>query len=299
MTYRNLVLPACLLTGILQPLLPAQTPAPRAHSATSFLLAKTSTHLGVGVLEIDSDRAKALKLKEERGAEVTHLTDGGPAAKAGMKIGDVILEYDGTPVQGTAQLQRLVQETPAGRQVKIGVWRNGTSLVLTPVIEAEKNALVGPGGDWSIQAFPMPDLPPMPPMDIPRIITAMQSGMLGIVGESLGQQEQLAEFFGVKQGVLVKSVVKDSAAEKAGIKAGDVIVKIGDTPVATSQNITSALRSLHGAHLVTVTVVRNRKETPIPVTMGQSENPNHAGFYFCPGDFPPFDAAPLQTAIQI
>jgi len=176
------------------------------------------------------------------------------------------------------------------------VWRNGASLTLTPVIEAEKNVLPGPGGDWSLQPFAMPDFPPLPPMDIPRFITAMQSGMLGIVGESLGQEEQLAEFFGVKQGVLVKSVVKDSAAEKAGIKAGDVIVKIGDTQVATSQNITSALRGLRGTHSVTVTVVRNRKETPIPVTIGQPENPNHAGFYVYPQQFAPFDSLAVLPA---
>ncbi|MGP8247578.1 MAG: PDZ domain-containing protein [Bryobacteraceae bacterium] len=291
MRYRTIIWPACLLAGaILEPGLPAQTPAPRAHSAGSFLLGKPSTYLGVGVLEIDADRAKALKLTEERGAEVTRLTDGGPAARAGMKVGDVILEYDGTPVQGTAQLQRLVQETPAGRQVKIVVWRNGASLTLTPVIEADRNALAGPGGDWNLQPFPMPDLPMVPPMDIPRIITAMQSGMLGVIGEPLGQQEQLAEFFGVKQGVLVKSVIRDSAAEKAGIKAGDVIVKIGDTPVATTQNITSALRGPRGTHAVTVTVVRNRKETPIPVTIGQPENPNHAGFNLFPRDIAPFDS---------
>jgi serine protease Do len=228
-------------------------------------------------MEVDTERAKALKLKEERGAEVTRLTDGGPAAKAGMKLGDVILEFNGTQVQGTAQLQRLIQETPAGRQVKVAVWRNGAMLTLTPVIEAEKDTLLTPPGDWSMPSFQMPDMPLVPPMDIPRIITGMQSGMLGIIGEPLGQEEQLAEFFGVKEGVLVKSVLKDSAAEKAGIKAGDVIVKIGDTPVATSQNISSALRSLRGTHPIVVTVVRNRKETPIQVTIGQPENPNHAG----------------------
>jgi serine protease Do len=276
MTYRTLIWPVCLIS--FATFLPAQTAAPRAHSAGSFLVGKSSTYLGVGVMEVDTERAKALKLKEERGAEVTRLTDGGPAAKAGMKLGDVILEFNGTQVQGTAQLQRLIQETPAGRQVKVAVWRNGAMLTLTPVIEAEKDTLLTPPpGDWSMPSFQMPDMPLVPPMDIPRIITGMQSGMLGIIGEPLGQEEQLAEFFGVKEGVLVKSVLKDSAAEKAGIKAGDVIVKIGDTPVATSQNISSALRSLRGTHPIVVTVVRNRKETPIPVTIGQPENPNHAG----------------------
>ena len=91
--------------------------------------------------------------------------------------------------------------------------------------------------------------------------------MLGIIGESLGPEEQLAEFFGVKDGVLVKSVNKDSAAEKAGIKAGDVIVKVDDTKVTTSREITSALRAPRSKKTVTVTVVRAKKEMPMTVTI--------------------------------
>jgi S1-C subfamily serine protease len=90
--------------------------------------------------------------------------------------------------------------------------------------------------------------------------------VLGIEGESLDSQEQLAEFFGVKNGVLVKAVVKDSAAEKAGIKAGDVVVKLGDSPVSTPEEVTRALRALGSVKTFTVTVVRNRKEIPLTVT---------------------------------
>ena len=91
---------------------------------------------------------------------------------------------------------------------------------------------------------------------------------LGIIGEPLGKQEQFAEFLGVKDGVLVKSVVKSSAAEKAGIKAGDVIVKVDDSKVATAEDITRALRSAPtGKTTCVVTVVRDKKETPITVTL--------------------------------
>jgi serine protease Do len=84
----------------------------------------------------------------------------------------------------------------------------------------------------------------------------------------LGKEDQLAEFFGVKDGVLVKSVVKSSPAEKAGIKAGDVIVKVADSKIATAEDITRALRSVgNGQTTCVVTVVRGKKETPITVTL--------------------------------
>ena len=93
------------------------------------------------------------------------------------------------------------------------------------------------------------------------------SPMLGIMGEALGPEKQLAEYFGVEEGVLVKSVNRESAAERAGIKAGDVIVKVDDTKVADSRDITMALREARNKKTVTVVVVRNKKEMPITVTL--------------------------------
>jgi serine protease Do len=108
----------------------------------------------------------------------------------------------------------------------------------------------------------------MPDFDMPNFSMTYNSPRLGIMGEPLGSQEQLAEFFGVKDGVLVKSVTRNSAAEKAGIKAGDVIVKIDDEKVNTSSDITRALRgSSQSKKTVTVVVVRQKKETPITVTV--------------------------------
>jgi len=92
--------------------------------------------------------------------------------------------------------------------------------------------------------------------------------MLGIVGEALGQEDQLAEFFGAQGGgVLVRSVKKGSAAEKAGIKAGDVITKVEDSKVASSTEITRVLRGLKSKKTFGVTVIRNKKEMPVTVTM--------------------------------
>jgi serine protease Do len=123
-----------------------------------------------------------------------------------------------------------------------------------------------PGGHT--MTVPQLNLPQLTMPDIPRFQMNWQNPRLGIVGEALGQEDQLAEFFGVKDGVLVKSVEKDSAAEKGGIKAGDVVVKVGDAKVANTEEITRALRSLHpGTTTLNVVVVRNKKETTIAVTI--------------------------------
>ena len=237
-----------------------------------------ASYLGVGVADITAERAKALNLKEERGAEITSVDDGSPAARAGIKEGDVVLEYDGTAVQGIEQLTRLVHETPVGRQVRISVWRNGAAQTLTANIEARKSLQspamprsLGVHRDGDFLVFP--DFGGgqssfvMPPIEIPRFQMTSQNPVLGIEGESLTSQQQLAEFFGVKDGVLVKSVVKNSAAEKAGIKAGDVVVKLDDSSVATPQDITRALRALGSRKTFTLTVVRNKKEIPLTVTI--------------------------------
>jgi serine protease Do len=244
-----------------------QVVIPREHRAQGFVVEKTSGgYLGIGGLDISPERAKALNLKEERGVEVSSLAEEGPAAKAGMKQGDVVLEFNGQPVEGTAQFQRLVRETPAGRQVKITVWRAGAAQTLTATVgENKQTAFMAPGDNsWN---FSMPEIPAMPNVEIPRFQMYSQNPMLGIVGEPLGQEDQLAEFFGVQEGVLVRSVKKGSAAEKAGIKAGDVITRIDDSKVASSSEITRVLRGLKSKKTFGVTIMRNKKEMPLTVTM--------------------------------
>jgi serine protease Do len=258
---------------------PPTPPTPRARSVQRLAITgevKTGSYLGIGTADIGSDRAKALKLKEERGAEVTKVYEDSPAAKAGFKEGDVVLEFNGQAVQGTEQLARMVRETPPERQVKIVVWRNGASETLTATVGTRGNALVLPNGAEVFShdgplTLPQFNIPQFTVPDIPRFQMNWQNPRLGIVGEALGQEQQLADFFGVKEGVLVKSVEKDSAAEKGGIKAGDVVVKMGDSKIATTEEITRALRSLKdGKTTLNVVVVRSKKETTIPVTIESS-----------------------------
>jgi len=256
----------------------AQTqPAPHARSASGVQTVE-SPYLGVSAQDITSDRAKTLKLKEERGVEVTSVEPDSGAAKAGLKEGDVVLEYNGQKVEGWEHLKRLVHETPIHREVKISVWRNGAAQTLTATIGARKEFQVELGNGtipmspptW-VQPMgppqtPTPAMPPMPQLDFPQFRTLMGTSSLGITGEALGQESQLAEFFGVKEGVLVRSVNKDSSAEKAGLRAGDVITKIEDTLISTPQQISGALRAARNKSTVNVTIMRNKKEMSLSVT---------------------------------
>src|SRR5260370_6512465 len=203
-------------------------------------------------------RAEALKLKEGHGAEVTSVDADSPAAKAGVKVGDVVLEYNGQRVEGSEQLVRFVRETPVGRQVKLLISRNGaTQTAIATTASKAANTFVWNSEDFK---FKMPAIP-----DMPHALMMWQSRTLGVESESLNSQ--WAEYFGAKEGVLVRSVIKGSAAEKAGIKAGDVITRIGAQKVSSPSEISRALRSLSSTKAIPVTIVRERKETTVNVTI--------------------------------
>jgi len=240
------------------------------RSRTYAVQAAGTSYLGIGVMEVTPDRARTLNLGEVRGVEVSRL-ENGPAAKAGVREGDVVLEYNGSPVEGAEQFARMVRETPAGRTVKLTVWRNGApQTVMVTVGERQGTVFNTPGGTVRI--------PEMPPIEIPRFEWSWQNSVLGIEGESLGAARQLAEFFGVRDGVLVRQVLRNTPAEKAGLKAGDVITRVDGANVGSTREITAQLRAAARTNrTVTLTVVREKREMPIPVTLDQASNPGIPG----------------------
>jgi serine protease Do len=235
----------------------------------------SGSFLGVAIQEIDSNRARELKLSEEAGVEVTRIAPDSPAEKAGIKTGDVVTQYNGQRVEGMDQFSRMVRETPAGREVKIGIIRNGAPQIITAKIVA-RPALSG-------QLIPAPVQNPFELRfpDMPQSRMTWRSTILGIEAEAL--DGQLAEFFGVKEGVLVRIVNKGSAADKAGIKAGDVIVRVDDAKVATPADISAHLRGLRGRS-VSVVVVRDRKE--INVMLSAAGRPERSLGTLLPGGLP-------------
>jgi serine protease Do len=107
--------------------------------------------------------------------------------------------------------------------------------------------------------------------DVPTAHMGWRSATIGIEAESL--DSQLAEYFGVKEGVLVRSVVKGSAAEKAGLRAGDVIVKVEGEKVSTPKDVSAAVRSKPGQRTLPVTIMREKREMSLNVTVENDSRP--------------------------
>jgi serine protease Do len=225
----------------------------------SFAQMTGGSYIGVAMQEIDHERAKTLKLPEGSGVEITAIVPDSPAEKAGLKVGDIVLKYNGQRVEGNEQFARLVHETPAGHEVKIEFRRGGAwqSLMVRP---SRKKP------DWNENMQPPPQTFEIHVPDLMRSVIALRSSALGLEAESV--DGQLAQYFGVKEGVLVRSVTKGSAADKAGMKAGDVILRLDDTRVATPADISVRLLSLHGKS-APVVLMRDHREVTVTVTIGE------------------------------
>lgn len=259
---------------------PAPPAPPMAPNPPAVVFGHGGVYLGVGVQEIGAERGRELKLSDVHGVELTRVEKDSPAAKAGLQVGDVVLEYNGQRVEGVQQFQRMVKETPADRQVKLLISRNGATQTVTATVGVRKRqAMVlhrefgdlGEGRwreDMERLQRELGGLRMHLP-DTPSVHMMWRSGRLGIEAESIGPQ--LASFFGVKDGVLVRSVNKDTPAEKAGIQAGDVITKVDGQEVTTPSEITERIGALGEKKTFPVTLTRDKKEKTVTVTIEDKE----------------------------
>lgn len=247
-----------------------------------------SAYLGVSLDEVTKDEVARLKLPEERGALVRSVEDGSPAQEGGLRADDVIVRFQGESVHTGRQLARLVREQPAGRTVSIEVVRGGATQRVQATLEERKGAQ----REWR---FEMPDLgwlgkgrdilpdlpkPPLPP-DAPKAPSAplMQEFFwggprrLGIEYQEIG--DQLAKFFKLAgdKGVLVSRVEEEGPAGKAGIKAGDVLLKIEGRPVRDGGDLRDELRKAEPGSEVSVTVQRDGKPVDLKVKLAGSPEP--------------------------
>lgn len=241
------------------------TPRPYGYGYSLGDEDSTGAYLGVDITDVTPERLSALKLKDEHGVEVTIVDQDAPAGKAGIKEHDVILTMNGTTVDSGAQLRRMIRETPPGRVVSFGISRDGQPVNVKVQLGDRRKNMTAHNKDFK---FEMPALPAMPDMDMPLSVVVVHSALRsGLMVENI--TSQLGDFFGVKngKGVLVRSVEKGSRADKAGFRAGDVVVKVNDQPVQDTSDFAHALRSRTTGNAAFV-VIRDKKEQtlsmPIP-----------------------------------
>lgn len=209
---------------------------PRAEAQQGSAV-NSGSYLGVWVWELDAARAKDLRVAEGSGVVVTLVSPGSPADQAGLRAGDVVSEFNGQKIDGIDQFSRLVRDTAPGRPVKLKLVRNGAAQVIT----AKTGTIAAADRPGPIVVAPTARDTMFPQPDVPRSLTTWRSPMLGVDWEPLFGQ--LAVFFGVSEGVLVRNVAAGSPADKAGLKAGDVVTHVGKQPVTTPAAITAQLRA--------------------------------------------------------
>jgi serine protease Do len=265
---------ALLLAGLALPAISAAAAQPETQPDTlsnhvsGFFYSAGRSYLGIDIEDVTPERAKALKLKDERGVVITMVDADAPAGKAGLRERDVILEFNGTAVESEEQLRRLIRETPPGRTVAIGISRDGAPMKISVQLADHSTVMA--------QSFPRVEIPSLQPlqdlhnrMDIPGYTIQIQtySSVLGAQTENLTRQ--LGEYFGVKdgEGILIRSVEKGSAAEKAGLKAGDVIVRADNEKLNDRSDLSHILRSHKSGGKLNLVVVRDKKEQTIVVTL--------------------------------
>jgi serine protease Do len=221
--------------------------------------------IGVSVADVENSDVKATS-----GVVIESVEDDSPAARAGMRNGDVVVEFDGERVRSVRQFTRLVSETPAGRQVAAAVLRDGQRVSLnlttreaamTRILNDDARRSVEILRDYALKVPPVPARPARP-APVPR--PPAFEGLVWAMGNPLGAtvnslSDQLAEYFGTKDGVLVASVTEGSAAEKAGLKAGDVIVSVNGETVRDAAALRRQMQRVKSGGEFTLGIVRDRK----------------------------------------
>ena len=249
-------------------------------------------YLGVGTRDIDSDRAAQLRLKDAHGAEVITVDHDAPAGKAGLHVHDVILSMNNQPVEGEAQLGRMLRETPAGRTVTFLVSRDGQQMTFTIQL-VDRSTLEADA--WSQHIPVEPDdedddltLPSQQSGPGNGFISAfgMNPSYTGLQLDMLGPQ--LANYFGVHdgQGLLVKRVDDNSPASAAGLRAGDVITRVNGRTVATTNQWMHAIHANRGKQ-VQLTIMRDRRESTVNMMAGRSKDKGFLSLPILPAYFSP------------
>ena len=254
-------------------LLAQDTQELNSDNVYSFSVSEDHGWLGISVAEVTPEKVKELKLPAERGVLISNVEADSPAAKAGLKSGDVITELAGLRIEGAAQFRRLVHETPPGRTVAFTIWRDGRAQTISAALTSRhltshsSGHFAWPDGEMHMVMPDMPSMPLMPSIPSMGEIFAPGTPRLGIDAQDLNGE--LGKYFGAPEGegVLIRDVRSGSPAEKAGLKAGDVIIKLSGERVRNASDLRTGLRGKRESKTVDVVILRKGTEITLPVTL--------------------------------
>jgi serine protease Do len=193
----------------------------------------------VTIQSLNQDLAKSFGLATPDGALVSAVEKDSPAAKAGLKVGDVILKFNGQPITESTQLPGRVADVKPGSSVKLEIWRKGSTEQVTVTLGAVKDAKLASGESG-----------------------AKPQGKLGLAVRPLTPDER--EQSGMTEGLLVENA--DGPAARAGIQPGDVLLSLNGTPLNSVEQLKS-LVSKSGKN-VALLVQRGEARMFVPVEIG-------------------------------
>jgi serine protease Do len=199
--------------------------------------------IGVGIAEVTKDVAEALGLPRASGALVRNVEAGGPAERGGVEVGDIILRFQGKPIERSSDLPRLVGSTQPGTKVAAEVWRKGSTRELQITVgelEPEQSAAARPG---------KPEAQPA------------EANLLGLVVTDLPEDRR--QQLRLKGGVIVKTSEGPSA--RAGLRAGDVILALNNQDVTTAKQFSELASRLDRARTHVLLIRRGDSAQYVPV----------------------------------
>jgi serine protease Do len=211
----------------------------------------TYGYLGVSLQNVDDAKAKAYGVEPNSGAFVAQEpTAGAPAAKAGLKLGDVITAFDGKKVSSSRELTDAVIGTPVGKTCQVEFIRDGQKQTVTVTVGERPAGLSG-------RVIPQSDQQPVEPQNT--------ASKLGVTVQTVSSQ--MSEKLRVKGGAFIRAVTPGSPADNEGITHGDVIHRINRTPINTADDLLQAEKELKSGDEVTVMVERNGQINYIILTI--------------------------------
>ena len=238
-------------------------------------------YLGVMLKDINTRTAKALDLDDEKGVLISQVVEGSPADEAGLEDGDVIIKFKGKDLENHSALTKAVGASSPGEKVELVVLRDGKKKTIEVELgEREEKAMVFFSDDdeahfshdgenvfvWESKDGDSDKIKIM--MDGLDILRGGR-GFMGVEVDDIN--EQMGEYFDVKdgEGALISSVTEDSAADEAGLEAGDVIIKIEDENIKSAGDVHKALSGTEPEQKMEILVIRKGKKKTIEITLGE------------------------------